>query len=277
MKSIIKRIYDLVPFKIAIFRFLKLFWTPKESTYKHLNFKGPYTIKTANKHFFKLYNSTIIENEIFWEGLTGKWEKESMKLWLKLCVQANSIFDLGANTGIYSLVAKTVNPTAQVYAFEPHPRIFETLRKNVNMNQYDIFMYNKAISNLDGDLLIEDYSGHSKSVMVESITLDSFIKSCGIVNIDLMKIDVETHEPQVMEGFVNNFAKFRPTLLIEILNNKVAEIIFDVVRKYDYLYFNIDENGSVRQTETIEKSDYYNYLLCNEKVARSIGLLASIQ
>ena len=92
-----------------------------------------------------------------------------------------------------------------------------------------------------------------------------------------MKIDVETHEPQVMEGFVNNFAKFRPTLLIEILNNKVAEIIFDVVRKYDYLYFNIDENGSVRQTETIEKSDYYNYLLCNEEVARSIGLLASIQ
>ena len=62
-------------------------------------------------------------------------------------------------------------------------------------------------------------------------------------------------------------------MLIEILNNSVAEIVFGHVKELGYLYFNIDEKGFVRQTDRIEKSDYYNYLLCRPEIAKKIGLI----
>ena len=63
------------------------------------------------------------------------------------------------------------------------------------------------------------------------------------------------------------------TLLIEILNEDVAKSINDLIGNIEYLYFNIDERGGVRQTEKIEKSDYYNYLICEASVAKKIGLI----
>src|SRR6188768_328627 len=173
MKQILKTIYTLIPFKRELYGLLKIFWTPKESIYKHLHFKEPYTVRVDKNRKFKIHNGNQIENEIFWEGLTGKWESESMKLWLQLCEFSNCIFDVGANTGVYALVAKTVNPKAAVYAFEPHPMFYTMLQRNVQLNNYDIKSYQKAVSNFDGNLSIEDYSGSSPSISVEAITLDT--------------------------------------------------------------------------------------------------------
>ena len=172
-------------------------------------------------------------------------------------------------------MAKTINPNAKVFAFEPHPYFFEILIKNIKLNALKIDAYKMAVSNFDGELCIEDYSGKTDSINVESTTLDTFIEKNGIQKIDLMKIDVETHEPMVMEGFAKYFSHFKPTLLIEILNQSVANFIFEVVKPHDYLYFNINELGGIRQTEQIEKSDYYNYLLCSKEIALQLGLIRS--
>ena len=64
-----------------------------------------------------------LENEIFWSGLTNGWEKISTRLWIELSKNSKVIFDIGANTGIYSLVSKSINPTSQVFAFEPVKRV----------------------------------------------------------------------------------------------------------------------------------------------------------
>jgi FkbM family methyltransferase len=274
MKMILKFAYKLIPFKKEMYNALKLFWTPKESIYKHLHFKGPFDVVINKTKKFIIYNNNSqIENEIFWEGLTGKWEKESLKLWINLCKNAQSIIDIGANTGVYSLAAKTVNPYAKVYAFEPHPLFFEQLRKNVKKNNFDIQCYQQAVSNVDGNLTIADYSGQKQNISVNSVTLNTFISQHKIDCVDLMKIDVETYEPQVMEGFSKYLLDFQPTIIIEILNNHVAEKIFNAVKNLNYLYFNINENGGIRQTKSIEKSDYYNYLLCKKDVALKLELV----
>lgn len=264
-----------MPFKKEVFSVIKTFWKPKESIYRHLHFKGPFEVKIDESKKFTLNNyNTQIENEIFWEELTGNWEKESLELWIKLCDHSQSIFDIGANTGIYALVAKTVNPGAKVYAFEPHPLFFERLKENVISNNYDISCYEKAISNFDGNLSIEDYAVQNQNISVEAVTLNSFISQNNITKVDLIKIDVETFEPQVMEGFSEYLSQFKPTMIIEILNDEVAEKVFEAVKMLDYLYFNIDDGrGAIRQTKTIEKSDYYNYLLCNKDIAFKHGLI----
>jgi FkbM family methyltransferase len=272
IKKIFKGFYNFIPFKQQIFSILKIFWTPPESIFKHLHFKGKFKVKINQSKSFMLNHFGLqCENEIFWMGWKHNWEKESIKVWGKLCKDSQIILDIGANTGIYSLVAKTINPNSKVYAFEPELFFYDMLQKNNSLNNFDIQSYPKAISNYDGDIIIEAFSGQSKSFTVDSITLDTFIKQNEIKKIDLIKIDVETHEPKVLEGFLNHLS----TLLIEILNNDIAEIVYNQVRELGYLYFNIDErgNGSIRQTDIIEKSDYYNYLLCSPETANKIGLL----
>lgn len=274
MKKVFKTIYDLIPFKGKIFFILKYFWTPPESVFKHLHFKGAFTIPIDQTKKFKINHYGFqIENEIFWRGLENSWEKESMKIWIKLCKHAQAIIDIGANTGVYSLVAKTVNPNAKVFAFEPHPMFFKKLYKNIELNNFDIVLSEKAVSNQDNFVTIEDYSGQSLTLTTKSVKLDTFIKQNALTKIDLIKIDVETHEPQVLEGFSQYLFQYKPTMIIEILNKEIADKVFDFVKDLGYLYFNIDEKGSVRQTDRIEKSDYYNYLLCNPDIASKIGLI----
>lgn len=230
-----------------------------------------FTVPISKTKKFKIkHYGYQIENEIFWSGLTKGWEKESIKLWINLCETSEVVVDIGANTGIYSLMAKCIRPDARVYAFEPVSRVFKKLQENIALNGYDIIPIEKAVSNADGVAIIYDpATEHTYSVTVnknlnttetdvvetkiEMITMDSFIREQGLKKIDLIKIDVETHEPEVMEGFSEYLSKFQPSILIEILNNEVGEKVSNMIRGLDYLYFNIDERGGIRQVDSITK------------------------
>jgi hypothetical protein len=89
-----------------------------------------------------------------------------------------------------------------------------------------------------------------------------------------MKIDVETHEIEVLLGMEEYLNKFKPTLLIEVLNEEIGHKLSTMFDNMGYLYFNIDdENNTVRREEKITKSDYWNYLICNEKIAHKLNLI----
>jgi len=52
----------------------------------------------------------------------------------------NSLFDVGANIGSYSLLAREINKKCQIFAFEPVPETFIVLEDNVsnkNINTYN--------------------------------------------------------------------------------------------------------------------------------------------
>jgi FkbM family methyltransferase len=292
MKKLAKYIYEWIPLKRELFSAVKAVYTPAEPIYRHLHFKGVINVPVNKDHSFKvMHHGYQIENEIFWAGLTNGWERESIRLWIRLCEQSNVVLDIGANTGIYALIAKAVNADAKVFAFEPVKRVYEKLINNTQLNGYDIMTFEKAVSNADGKAVIYDTdTEHTLSVAVnknvadaqtkvfeipiETITLNSFVRNTGLSRIDLMKIDVETHEAEVLEGFSEYLAAFKPTLLIEILNDEVAANIEAKIKDLDYLYFNIDENKGIRQVEKLTASDYYNFLLCNRSVAAKLGLIS---
>ena len=106
MKKLLKHTYDAVPLKKELFTLMKRFWVPSESVYRHLHFKGVFKVQIDSSHsFFIQHHGYQIENEIFWGGLEHGHENLSISLWAKLARQANVIFDIGANTGVYSLIA----------------------------------------------------------------------------------------------------------------------------------------------------------------------------
>ena len=109
-------IWKVLPFKQFHAKILIGFPKIFSKLYKDLRFRGVMNVSVENKSFL-LHNPgfTTIENEIFWFGLENGWEKVSMKLWIELVKNSNTILDIGANTGVYSLVAATVNNHAKVY------------------------------------------------------------------------------------------------------------------------------------------------------------------
>ena len=241
MKAIFKKIYSLIPFKKQLFETVRLFWTPPHSVYKHLHFTGTINLKIDNHGAFKMkHEGTEIENDLFWKGLTGGWEKISMQYWIRLCQNARVILDIGANTGVYSLVAKAVNPSAKVYAFEPLQQMFKKLCFNNELNRYDIVCVDMAASDREGKAIIYETGGDHVAAAslnaetrgdgvlnveteIDVVTIDKFIMDNNTGKIDLIKIDVETHEPSVLAGYRKYFSTHRPDFLIEVLSESVAE------------------------------------------------------
>ena len=138
------------------------------------------------------------------------------------------VFDIGANKGEYSKSvlekSKVFNKKVQMHVFEPQKILFDELKINyteeINNN---IFMLNNfAVSNKDNAelKLFKDKEGGPLASLckrellscninmeqietVKTIRLDSYIERNNIANIDLLKIDVEGHEYNVIEGLGN--------------------------------------------------------------------------
>ncbi len=290
MKKFISILYNSIPFKAEIFNVVKKVWSPPHSIYKHLHFKGIINIKVDDSSAFKMHHYGFeLENEVFWKGLENGWENVSVGIWKKLIRDAKVVFDVGANTGIYALITKAMNPQARVYAFEPLPWIFQKMNKNFMLNNFDVTPYDYALSDYSGTakVFLEEDGTHVYSVTVnknmlqhnkgvereiKTITIADIIEQNKLDNIDVLKIDVETHEAEVLRGMGKYLDIMRPAMLIEILNDEVGEAVQDLLKDKGYLYFNIDELGGVRQVSSITKSDYYNYLVCSETIARKLGL-----
>jgi FkbM family methyltransferase len=292
MKQMLKNIYQKFPLKQPFFTFIKTFVRPGENVYRHLHFHGDFSVAVDDSHSFLIRHYGFeLENSIFWMGLRGGWEKNSISIWTRLAANADVIFDIGANTGIYSLIAKSLNPQARVFAFEPIKRVYEKLVENNALNGYDIACFEYGLSNADGTATVYDLPGeHIYSVTVnknrnasnveviptkiEIKRLDTVIEELGIERMDLLKIDVETHEPEVLEGLGKYLNEFKPSILIEILDDEIGAKVESLVKESDYLYFNIDEKSdSIKRVEHITKSDYYNYLICDRVTAQKLNLL----
>ncbi|MEO5650314.1 MAG: FkbM family methyltransferase [Ginsengibacter sp.] len=279
LKKALKKIYKTIPFKRRLFSLLKKVWSPPESIYQHLYFNGLIEVSINDtRHFKIMHYGYRLEYEFFWKGLYGSWEKHSIKLWVTLLKDSKVVFDIGANTGIYSLIAKTANPELEVHAFEPFDAIYKKLVRNVALNSFEIHSNCKAISNYTGDAVIytEDRDfAYSVTVNknlwvknkepiklnIKTITLKDYIEQNKITGINLMKIDVETHEPEVMEGFVPYLKQFKPIILIEILNDEVAKKLNNYFDPADYIFYNIDERDGIRKTVSLSRSNSYNYLI----------------
>lgn len=289
LKKIIKLIYDSIPLKKELFLLCKLVCKLPNPVYKHLYFKGVFNISVEEKKLKMHHFGYQLENEIFWSGITGEWEKVSISLWIELCKISNCILDIGANTGVYSLIAKTINPSAKVYAFEPVKRVFDKLILNVKLNKYDVTCEEFAVSSYDGKGVIYDQDIEhiysvcvNKNIMpsanvvkteINTIRIETYVKQKKIPKVNLIKIDVETHEAEVLKGMGDYLGQMRPVILVEVLNDEVGKKIEEILEGKNYLYFNINEKTTPLQVEHITKSKDYNYLICSREIAQRLKLV----
>jgi FkbM family methyltransferase len=290
MLELFRFAYKTIPFKRNFFTFLRRIYTPPRFINQHLYFDGKFDVKFDDARFAMINYNQSIETSVFWNGLEG-YEKSSMRLWAALCRDSAVILDIGANSGLYSLVAKTLNPSARVYSFEPIDRFRAKLIRNCQLNHFDIKAESFAVSNQDGESVIYDlpYAHHGHASLIEDEArhagrclierkistkrLDTFIAEEKPNRVELMKIDVEGHEPEVLEGFGACLGKMRPNMLIEIKRLDQAHRIESLLADLDYLYFDINEETGPRQVPSLGPSSCYNFLICTPPTAARLNLL----
>ena len=253
-----------------------------------MKFRGSFKTKASNGTTFQLHNQGfIIETNIFWHGLENyKWEWMSRKLWTHLSEHSNCTFDIGANTGIFAILAKVHQPKAKVVAFEPQPNIHTVLTKSSKLNQFDIHCENLAVSNEEGELPFynqgaDAFSGANTtigslnknwrpedqfSITVQVTTLKSYVEEKKIEKIDLMKIDVETLEYEVLDGYGDYLAQHRPMVLLEVQNPEIGDKIQSLFDASTYSFYNIIEKGGIEAVNHIGRStSNHNYLICPQE------------
>lgn len=271
-KESLKWLYRYLPGKKLLAVCIRFFISPRGID-KVLRFWGWFSFGVVNKDGIskniQMFNyCSDIESQIFWHGLVGGWEKNEIQEWMRYVKEATTIFDIGANTGIYALLAKTINPQAHVYAFEPVDRIFAKLAKNIERNNLDIQREKLAISNMTGDAVIYDpmYENVTSvavnmnlapeqeeyiQVPIKTVTLDDYCEQQKIVRIDLIKIDVESHEPEVLAGYTK-LHEHKPIILCEIWNNDIGSRVERYIPRESYHYYLIDEaRGGLRESSSV--------------------------
>jgi FkbM family methyltransferase len=129
--------------------------------------------------------------------------------------------DVGANIGLMTLLmARAVGPTGKVFAFEPGPRSFHILRKNIAANGYEnIIAVNSAAGDRNTDTELQvcltgesdnrvaDVAADARgyySIRIKAIVLDDYLAGR---RVDLAKIDVQGSEYKVLSGLRRTIAK----------------------------------------------------------------------
>jgi FkbM family methyltransferase len=281
LKKMLFKSYLLIPINRFLFQVIKSRFIPPYRIRKYLRFKGPFTLKLdANSRVRIMNYGNTIENELFWLGTKG-WEPKALDLWMTLCKRSSVIFDVGANTGLYSLVSGKLNPSAEIYAFEPLPVIYSRLQHNLKINGLKASMHLIALTDEDGEAKIfsantlsdtfdqaslnQSRIANGKYTIIKTKKLSTFIEDNAISNIDLIKIDVETFEAHVLRGMGKYLELFRPTMLIEILNAGIGREVFEMIKSFGYRYYRIDEKKgySCQSNLTPSSPKGNNFLLLN--------------
>src|SRR5258708_2796683 len=141
------------------------------------------------------------------------YEPMETALFKKEIKSGQTVLDIGANIGYYTLIAaKLVGPKGKVYAFEPDPTNFKLLKKNVESNGHsNVVLVNQAVSDKNrkarlflsamnkGDHRIYDSNDGRSSILVRMIRLDDFFLKMDKV-VHFIKMDIQGAEAAALEG-----------------------------------------------------------------------------
>jgi FkbM family methyltransferase len=235
--------------------------------------------------------------------LSGNWEPAETNFMLSVVRPGDSVIDVGANLGWYTLtLAQALGPNGRVFAFEPRSDIFAQLERSVKDNGFTdrCTLYRIALGAEGGkrDLAwspMEMNPGHSfilpeggspaPGLTRESVSFAP-LDSIGIERrIRLIKLDVEGAEPDVLRGGRGLIARDRPIIVCEVfpkwLRRSGSTDTYSMLHLLDDLdyraHYLTDDGigGEVHWPLTDLESDYVYYSIVLLSAADRLALLDS--
>jgi FkbM family methyltransferase len=154
-----------------------------------------------------------------WRVQTLYSKEEDTVAWIRSMTSGQVFYDIGANIGVFSLVA-TKNPKIiAIHSFEPDPESFKFLELNISRNNAKkIVSHNFAIGENEGSARLTKKIGHSGASKIDSEknSTSGQFSSITMVNHNYLnstldsgtekyfvKIDVEGYELEVLTTLRN--------------------------------------------------------------------------
>lgn len=220
-------------------------------------------------------------DQVVRQALAAGWRSYEAPLPLVLstwiAAQPGAFFDIGANTGFYALLAACAG-ARQVRAFEPVPAIADLLNANLGLNgalaTSTVALHRLALSDCCGEaqLFLPD-QGHglietSASLNPEFRAVHSGALTVPLSRLDdhlaeqplaeglplVIKIDVESCEPQVLRGASGCIARHRPAIFVEILPGSDLAFFEQWIATHDYSHYWLLPPNQVVPAEAITPS-----------------------
>lgn len=270
-------------------RSLDYYWKALQWTLHHYRPEHDVTIETANgllsvsshdwligKHLFvrRNYELDFIKNSIEFlrdEGLLQKGKNRT-------------VIDIGANLGMICIALLRENFFEKAVAFEPSPRNFRLLEKNVAQNDLEnrIECFPLALSSEDKQIefeIDELNSGDSRvrktvesgamsehkrrTVSVRASNFDSFLRENENVaagEIDLFWIDIQGHEGHFFKGAREFFRQHKIPVINEFWGYGIQrsgvtreEYCRTIAETFTRFYYFTENEFKVKSTAEIEK------------------------
>ena len=195
----------------AISRLFKILLLGRKNSVPYL-FPVDLTITNKYGQFFVPKNSDIVFS-------ISSGSEVSIEKYFQV-PYGKTFLDIGANVGKYSIML--ANSGAKVFSFEPNPYTYSVLKRNIELNKLSelISSLNLGVSDSIGELefaISNTFTGVSHMVSTNTHQFDEFDydiikvnvntidkllieKNVSIIDIFLVKIDVEGHEYNVLKG-----------------------------------------------------------------------------
>jgi FkbM family methyltransferase len=152
----------------------------------------------------------------------GKYEQASQNALASVVRPGQTIYDIGANVGFYTLLAsKLTGASGRVVAFEPLPRNIDLLRRHLRLNHIsNVTIVEAAVAAGSGRVRFsrgwshaEGFIDPSGELEVPTVSLAESLEG-GLPPPDCIKMDIEGGEVAALTASREILERFHPTLLL---------------------------------------------------------------
>jgi FkbM family methyltransferase len=180
----------------------------------------------------------------------GSYEADKLRLFAESIRPNMVVWDLGANAGLYTLLASLRAGAGRVVAFEPLPANLNNLRRHIALNHCsNANVVPKAVSDWDGTALFSASESAAMGTLsdvgmlsVETIRLDTFWKTTNSTP-HVIKMDIEGAEMKALEGGSELLRLCRPVIFLAVHSDKLSSECsqFLLKRGYDLKFIDDQE------------------------------------
>jgi FkbM family methyltransferase len=194
---------------------------------------GRKTVATRHGFRMELDLGDWVDRHIY---ALGDYESTTSQLFRALLRPGQTVLDVGANIGYFTLLAaRCVGPAGRVLAFEPVPAIRARLIRNVNMNGAGcVDVRAEALADKEGtERLFVGPREHSGISALRPLSSSSGCETVHVMRLDdmlrpdqpvnLVKIDVEGAESRVLRGMDRILDRWRPDLVVEVTDEYLRQ------------------------------------------------------
>ena len=284
----------------GVLRFLSLRGALPRALWRRLPVDWPFRVPVTagppgSSFVYEPGTRDLFARPLHWRGLKGK-EAETLTVFVGLVGDAPAdsvVVDVGAHTGLYTLVACAVSPAVRVIAFEAEPRVFARLERNVKANGWGARceLRQQAVSDATGTVafhsphhplptsgrlaLAPARDGDTDLIEVDATTIDDALGEDQPVSV--VKIDVEGVEDRVLRGMKRVLADDRPAVVVECLPGGPLDEINALLAGAGYRLFHLRPNGPVEVARIVADPArrHRNYLGLHEDDERRARWVAT--